>query len=359
MRRRPRRARGAHGKTGTRTLLRSVRGHRRPIFGAVALTLAGTALGMVQPLIVRDLLDGDGVAPVAWTGIGLLVVLFLGQALLKTVARYVLVRTGEQLVLRIRTDLTGHILRLPMAVYDRHRVGDLISRVGADSAALRDAGALGVSHLLTGAIGLVGTIALMIWLDWFLFLLVMATVTVAAAIMATAMRGIRVTSLRTQTALGAMSSALERPLAAIRTVRASRAEQAEAGRIATHTNAAYGAGVRMARYEAITGPSSELAVNGAFLVVLLVGGMRVANGQASMADLVAFMLYMTYLTTPIGYLSQAMSLIQRGAGAMQRISEIMELPREDERRAATHRQYTRRRSVKRRPAAAALSLIHI
>lgn len=312
-----------------RALLRTLRGHRRPILGAVGLTLAGTAMGMVQPLIIRDLLDGRA-APVAWTAIGLLVVLFVAQAALKTVARYVLVRTGEQLVLRIRTDLTGHILRLPMAVYDEHRVGDLISRVGADSAALRDAGALGFSHLLTGVVGLAGTIALMVWLDPFLFALVMTVVLLAAAIMTTAVRGIRVTTLQSQRALGAMAAALERPLAAIRTVRASGAEAAEDRRIGHHAGDAYAAGVRTARYEAITGPSSELAVNGAFLVVLLVGGLRVSHGSAEMADLVAFLLYMAYLTTPIGYLSQAVSLIQRGAGALERIDEILRLPREDD-----------------------------
>ncbi|MDP2710670.1 MAG: ABC transporter ATP-binding protein, partial [Solirubrobacteraceae bacterium] len=318
---------------GARELLRTARGHRRPILGAVALTLLGTALGMAQPLVIRDVLAGgtDGSAGVvAWTSIGLLVALFVGQALFKTVARYVLVRTGERIVLRIRTDLTAHILRLPIAVHDRSRVGDLISRVGADSAALRDAGALGVSHLLTGALGLVGTIGLMIWLDAFLFVLVMAVMTLGAAIMTTALRGIRVTSLQTQRALGAMASALERPLAAIRTVRVSGAEPVEDRRIGEHATDAYRAGVRAARYEAITGPSAELAVNGAFLVVVLVGGLRVADGSSTMPDLVAFLLYMTYLTTPIGYLSQAASLIQRGAGALQRINEIMRLQRESD-----------------------------
>jgi ABC-type multidrug transport system fused ATPase/permease subunit len=314
---------------GARALLRTLRGHGAPILAAVALTLAGTALGMAQPLVIRHVLSGGAVA-VAWTSIALLVGLFAGQALLKTIARYVLVRTGERLVLRIRSDLTAHILRLPMAAYDRQRVGDLLSRVGADSAALRDAGALGASHLLTGVVGLAGTVVLMLWLDWLLFVLVAAVVLLAAAIMATALRGIRVTSLASQRALGAMAAALERPLAAIRTVRASGAEAAEDERVERHAHAAYRAGVRTARYEAITGPSSELAVNGAFLVVLLVGSLRVADGSAAMADLVAFLLYMTYLTTPIGYLSQAVSLIQRGAGALERIDEIMRLPREDD-----------------------------
>lgn len=313
--------------SGARALLRMMRGHRAAIGAAVALTLVGTALAMVQPLVVRDLLEGaSGSLP--WTGVGLLVALFLGQAAMKTVARYVLVRTGESLVLRIRLDLTDQLLRLPMRTYDRNRVGDLISRVGADSASLRIVGAEGVTHLFTGAIGLLGTVALMIWLDPSLFLLVLAAVVASALLLGSVLRGIRMTSLAAQSALGAMAAALERPLAAIRTVRANRAEEAETRRVAGHARSAYAAGVRMARFDAITAPSAELAINGAFLVVLLVGGTRVANGEASMADLVAFLLYMTYLTMPIGSLTQGVSMIQQGAGALERIGEIMALPRE-------------------------------
>jgi ABC-type multidrug transport system fused ATPase/permease subunit len=311
-----------------------VEGHRGAIALAVALTLAGTALGMTQPLVVRNLIEHATPGPIAWAGVGLLVALFVTQAALKAVARYVLGRAGEAVVLRIRLDLIGRLLRLPIPAHDRRRVGDLLSRVGADSTALRLMVAEGVSHLLTGALGLVGTTVLMIWLDPLLFVLVMACVAVAGATMAVVMRSIRVTSLETQNALGGLSAALQRPLSAIRTVRTSRAEERERTRVAGDARAAYDAGVRMARLEAVVAPCADLAINGAFIVVLIVGALRVADGSASMADLVAFLLYMSYLTMPIGSLSHALSTIQQGAGALQRIAEIMALPEETDERPA-------------------------
>jgi ABC-type multidrug transport system fused ATPase/permease subunit len=320
---------------GLRDVARLVDGHRKPVLLAVALTLAGTALGMTQPLVVRDLIEDATPGAVAWSGVGLLVVLFLSQASLKAVARYVLGRTSEAVVLRVRLDLIARLLRLPIPIHDRRRVGDLLSRVGADSTALRLTVAEGVSHLVTGVLGLAGTVALMVWLDPLLFVLVMACVTVAAATMTFVMRGIRVTSLAGQTALGAMGAALQQPLSAIRTVRASRAEERERLRVAGDARAAYSAGVRMARFEAAVAPCADLAINGAFIVVLVVGALRVADGSGSMADLVAFLLYMGYLTMPIGSLSHSISTIQQGAGALQRIQEIMDLPEEaDDRRSA-------------------------
>jgi ABC-type multidrug transport system fused ATPase/permease subunit len=125
-----------------------------------------------------------------------------------------------------------------------------------------------------------------------------------------------------------MASDLERALSAIRTIRASQAEQRESDRIGDQARSAYSAGVHMAKLDAVVGPAGALVINGSFLVVLLVGGIRVASGTASVADLVAFLLYLTYLTVPIGAAFQAMSAIQQGMGALQRINEALALPRE-------------------------------
>lgn len=125
-----------------------------------------------------------------------------------------------------------------------------------------------------------------------------------------------------------MTADLARALSAIRTIRANRAEQRETERIGDRARATYGQGVRMAKLDAVVSPASELAVSGSFLAVLLVGGVRVATGTIEVSDLVAFLLYMTYLVVPVGSLFQAVSAIQQGTGALQRINEILDLPRE-------------------------------
>lgn len=178
-------------------------------------------------------------------------------AAIKTLARYLLMRTGERIVLSVRLSLVDHLMRLRMGVYDSHRVGDLLSRAGADSSALRLVVADGVSQLLAGGVVVLGAAAFMVWLDWQLFLIVAAFVTVAGLGMASVLHGIGKTSVAAQTALGAITSDLERALGAIRTVRASQAEELETERIGDDARRAKVAGVRMARYEAAIGRASR------------------------------------------------------------------------------------------------------
>ncbi len=135
----------------------------------------------------------------------------------------------------------------------------------------------------------------------------------------------RAASLRSQQSVGEMASDLERALSAIRTVRASQSERREATRIGSQARSAYEASVRMAKLDAVVGPATELTVNGSFLLILLIGGMRVASGGSSVADLVAFLLYMIYLTGPIGSVFQAVSVMHQGAGAPVRINEVLAL----------------------------------
>ncbi|WKX73385.1 ABC transporter ATP-binding protein [Streptomyces sp. XD-27] len=313
-----------------RQVLRVLRGHWRWISGAVALTLVGSALGLAQPLVVKNVIEAAGSDRGLGGYIGVLIALFVAQAAVQAVARYVLARTGEGVVLGIRLGLIDHLLRLPMRTYDRHRIGDLISRTSADSTALRLLIAEGFTDAVSGTIGLIGVVALMVWLDWVLFLIVLALIIVGALTISSVLKAIGRASLRAQQGIGAMTAELERALGAIRTVRASRAERREAERIAAHARSAYVASVRMGKLDATVAPALELTLHGSFLVVLLVGGVRVAGGSGSIADLAAFLLYMLYLIAPLGAVFQAVSTMVQGTGALRRITEVLDLPREPE-----------------------------
>jgi ABC-type multidrug transport system fused ATPase/permease subunit len=304
------------------------RGHYRGVTVAVLLSLASSGLSIAQPLLVKQVIDSVVTGPVAWGVIPLLVALFAAQAGVQATARVVLTRVGEGIVLRIRRTLVDHLLRMRMPAYQQHRTGDLISRAGADSTALRASIAQGMTDAVTGGFGLVGTVAFMIWLDWQLFMMTFTAVAVGGAIVWLVVRQVRAASLRTQQATGELSAELERALGAIRTVRASRAEAREAQRIGDRADTAYSAGLRMGRLLALIEPASGLAVNGSFLAVLLVGGVRVAGGNSTVGDLVAFLLYLTYLAVPLDSILQAVTAMQQGAGALQRINEVLALPLE-------------------------------
>jgi ABC-type multidrug transport system fused ATPase/permease subunit len=311
-----------------RDVLHLLRGHRRWIAAAVTLTLTASALGMAQPLVVKRVIDSAGTGSPIWSSMVLLIALFASQAFVQGIARYVLARTGEGVVLGIRLNLIARLLRLDMPIYDKYRIGDLISRTSTDSFALRQIVAEGFTDAVTGVLAVVGTVALMIWLDWVLFLIVAALLATGMAILVLALGGLRAASLHSQQSTGEMTSDLERALSAIRTVRASQGEQRETARIGSSARSAYTAGLRMAKLGAMMKPAGGLVVNGSFLTVLVIGGVRVASGTSSVAELVAFLLYLNYLIVPIGSLFQAVSTLQQGSGALQRINEALVLPLE-------------------------------
>lgn len=313
-----------------RDLLRLAAEHRLAVTLAIVLTLIGSAVGLTQPLLAKQVIDSAGRGEQLWMLMLGLAALFVGQAVVNAFGRFLLERTGEGVVLGLRRRLTARLLRLRMSAYDDHRLGDLISRVSTDTTVLRDVVAQSFVELVAGGLTAIATVVLMLWIDPALFAMVALTVAVAAVIVASLLARIRAASEHAQGSVGAMTADLERALGAIRTVRASRAEAREAQRIGELAESAYGAGVRTAKLASLMSPAVELAVHGSFLVVLLVGGMRVAAGSASLGELVAFLLYATYLVVPLAEVLQATGTLAKGMGALQRIHGALALPLEDE-----------------------------
>ncbi|MET9322335.1 ABC transporter ATP-binding protein [Streptomyces sp. NPDC003038] len=310
------------------TMYRLTTGHRASITAATVLTLVGSALGLAQPLVAKQIVDASGRGQVLGPLLLLLAALFVTEAVTGAVGRFVLERMGERVVRGLRHSLVGRLLRLEMREYDRHRSGDLISRVTTDTTLLREVVSQALVDLVTGALVAAGAIVLMLWIDPLLLLLVAATVACAAVIVASLLKGIRTASERIQTSVGAIAADLERALGALPMVRVHRAEDREAARIGACVESAYTAGVRTAKLASVMSPAVELAVQGSFLIVLVIGGLRVNTDANSLGDLVAFLLYASYLVLPLSSVFRAVGLIQRGMGAYQRIEQALSLPAE-------------------------------
>ncbi|MGW5616617.1 ABC transporter ATP-binding protein [Streptomyces sp. NPDC003877] len=314
-------------RTAVRTLYGLTAGHRPSMAVASVLTLVGSGLGLAQPLVAKRAVDAGG-GQVAWVPLLLLAVLFAAEAATGAVGRFLLERTGEGVVRQVRHSLVARLLRLEMREHDRHRTGDLVSRVTADTTVLRDVVSQALVDLVTGALVAAGAIALMLWIDALLLFLVAVTVAVAALVVASLLKSIRAASERMQNSVGAVAADLERALGALPMVRVHRAEEREARRIGERVEEAYGAGVRTAKLAAVMSPAVELAVQGSLLLVLVIGGLRVGGHANSLGDLVAFLLYASYLVLPLSSVFRAVGLIQRGMGAYVRIEQALALPAE-------------------------------
>ena len=302
--------------------------HRGTIAGALALGLVGAMAELAQPLVVgmilRAIRTGQSVAGPA----ALLVALFVLGAVFTGLQGYLMGRTGEGVVLGLRRALVGRLLRMTVAEHDRRRTGDLLSRVGTDTTLLKAALAQSLTNIVVGAVVFVGAIALMAFIDPLLLAVALACVAVATALMVFVAARVRAATEEAQASVGSLGAALERALRAFRTVKIGRAEAREEGAISGEARAAYEAGVRAAAYEALIGPATNVALQGSFVLVLGVGGARLAAGDLALENLVAFLLYLLYLGVPRAGVFSSFTELQPGLAALGRVEEVLRSPAE-------------------------------
>ncbi|MFI6154109.1 ABC transporter ATP-binding protein [Kitasatospora sp. NPDC051170] len=309
-----------------RQLWTLTRGQRRALAVALLLTLAAAAVGIAQPLAAKGVVDAVTAHRPLLLPAGLLVLLLLLQALIGAGAVYLLERTGERFVLATRTRLIGHLLRVRIPAFDRLRVGDLMARASTDVVVLREALTHVSVQIATNLCVALGSVAAMFVLDPVLMLIILGVLLASGLVINRLSAAIGRSSSDLQAAVGAVSAGLERALSALRTVRANRAERREADHLGTLALDAYDAAMRGARLTALIAPTAQLAINAAFVLVLLLGATRVDQGVLSLGALVAMLLYATQLTGPVTELMEGLASVNRAKGSTERIREVYALP---------------------------------
>ncbi|GAB2579039.1 ABC transporter ATP-binding protein [Streptomyces capparidis] len=300
--------------------------HRGSLLAVGGLSLLTAAGALAQPLLVQRVLGAVEAGTGAGAAVAVLVAVMVAVAAVEGVQRFLLQRTAERVVLTARRSLVETLLRLPVAEFDRRRTGDLISRVGADTTLLRSVVTGGLVELGSGAVVACGALVLMGIVDVVLLGVAVLSVSAGGVAVWAVSRGIRELSGRAQRAVGAMTASVERALGAVRTIRAAGAEERESERVRRDAEAAYRAGLGVARLEAVVAPLAGVAVQASLLAVLGVGGARVASGALEVGDLVAFVLYLFLFVQPLAQALQAYTTLQTGLGALARIEEVCTLP---------------------------------
>lgn len=306
--------------------------HKRALWLAVGLSVISAGFSLAQPLITGQVIDAvqHGKDLTLIIIIVVLIGLILLSAASGAVMYYVLARTGEGVVLSARKHIVSRLLKLPIKEYDRRRTGDLVSRVSSDSTLLRAVLTQGLVDAAGGALVFLGAVIAMAVIDPFLLVTTLLVIMVAVAAIVVSARRVRSATTKAQERVGLMAASVERSLGAIRTIRASRAEKREAHSIIADAVHAFQQGVNIAKINAAVTPIGGMAMNAAFIVVLGVGGYRVASGSTTVANLVTFILLLFLMMRPIGQAFGAYTSTQSALGALARIQEILDIKTEDE-----------------------------
>ncbi|MEU7057117.1 ABC transporter ATP-binding protein [Streptomyces sp. NPDC046197] len=311
-----------------RLLLDYVRPHRWALLAGALLSLVTGATGLLLPLVARGLVDDlahDRAVTGALVAMSALVV---ANAAIGALGSYVLRRTAESVVLGARRALSSYLLRLRIPAVDRSEPGDLMARITSDTTLLREVTTESLVGLGTGGLTLVATVVMMGLVDVVLLGVTLAVILLAGTVLGVIVPRINRASRQAQNAVGVMGASLERVLGALRTVKASGAEHREEHTLHAAAEESWRQSVRAAKWSAAAGNTAGLAMQIAFITVLAVGGARVATGAIGVGTLVAFLLYVFYLMSPIQQVVGAVTQYQTGAAALARIQEALRLPAE-------------------------------
>ena len=311
-----------------RLLLTHVSPYRWTLLWGGLIGFLGGLAGLLQPMVVKLVVDTLGERRALVGPIALLTGLAVGGALLNAAGTYLLGRTAESVVLTARERLVSRLLRLPVAAVDHLKPGDLLSRVTTDTTLLRSVSTYGLVNSVNALFLLAGSVVLMAMLDAVLLLVTLTVLALNALAVLLVVPRIRRATERSQAAVGGMGSVLERALGGFRTVKAHGAEAGEIATVGTAARRAWRRGVEVAGWTAVMEASTGLAVQVSFLAVLGVGGVRVATGALPVSSLIAFLLYLFLLSDPISTLVNGATQLQAGLAAVVRMRELQELPTE-------------------------------
>jgi ABC-type multidrug transport system fused ATPase/permease subunit len=306
-----------------------LRPHRTILLVVMAISIVGALLSVAQPAMVGLVIGSVQQSKPLGGVVALLIVLVLATAVINGVQQYRLQRTAEGVVIDTRRLLVRRMLRLPINEFDTRRTGDLVSRVGSDTTLLRAVVTSGLVDAVSGVLVFVGSVIAMALISGLLLGLTLVVVAVAIAVVIGLGGRIQKLAFTAQTQVGLLAAGVGRAIPGIRTIRAAGATDRETAELQTLAGNAYHTGLRLAKIEALIAPIIGIALQGAFILVLGVGGYLVADGTMQVAQLVAFILYLFMMIMPLGRVFQAYTATQNALGAVLRIREITSLTEEE------------------------------
>ncbi|MDN5724709.1 MAG: ABC transporter ATP-binding protein/permease [Propionibacteriales bacterium] len=312
-----------------RLLLSFVRPHRVTVGVGVLLGLGTTATALATPMATKWVLDAVGSRTSLQGPVALLLVLLLVGLAAGLVQWILLGRLAEHIVFDARSALVKRFIRGVVGDVQRRSPGEMVTRVTSDTVLLREAASSSIVQLINGLVSLVGTIVLMAVLDLPLLLSTLSAIVVIAVLMAILMPKIGAAQRRAQESMGELGSVLEGTLRALRTVKASRAEDRQIGHILDRADDSKRHSIRAVWVTAIAWTISGGGIQLAIIAILGIGAWRVNEGGLAVSTLVAFLLYAFNIIDPITTLTQTFTQLQSGVAAAARIRETEDIGLED------------------------------
>ena len=299
--------------------------HRARLAGVLGLSIVGTGIALAQPYVTKFIIDDGLIArdlAVLAALCGLMLILAVVSAAVNGLNRWFYVRLSGQILFELRESVFAHLLRLSPRWHARATGGDLMARLDGDIAEIQRFAVDSLLAIVTGVIGLIGAVALMVSLSGSLSLLafVLLPLQVLFLLRLRPLLESRTRTIREQASR--LTGFFFDNLRLVKFIQSARAEDRETRRLGA-LNRSYLSDLlrlQIVGYAAATGPSLLGAV--ATVAVFLAGGVMVVNGALTVGDLIAFSAYMARASGPVQTLLGLYVAAQRARVSLARVEEL-------------------------------------
>ncbi len=319
-------------------LYRRLLGFVRPYAGVFAVAVLAmvvvAATEAALPAIMKPILDGTFVErdPKWITLIPLLLIgLFTVRGLATFAGTYCTQYVGSRVVLDLRQRMFDNLVRLPASYYERHASGNLISRVTYDAAQVTTAATDAVTIIVKDGVSIIALLAVLLWLDWMLTLVVLAMAPLIAWIVKAVSRRLRAASLSAQRTMGDITHVLQESIDNHKVVKVFGGQQAERSRFFEVANRMRRFTMKQVVAAAANVPVVQLIAALAVSFVVYIAAERAMQDRTTVGAFVSFVTAMLLLTSPLKRLTSINEYLQKGLAAAQTVFEVIDTqPEPDE-----------------------------
>ncbi len=318
-----------------RTIFRWFWPFARPYRGWLVVMLAlipiGPGVAAVAILLFKRLVN-QVLVPHSFGQFPMLAAAYVGLTLLGGTASffdsYLSTLIGERFVLDLRTHLFRHVQNLSLDFFERRRLGDLISRLTGDVAAIENIMLSGVTSILGYLLRIAFFAGLLFYLRWDLAVISLAAAPIFLVTGRRFARLRRAAAREVRRRSGAMSAVAEESFSNIQLVQAYNRQSTETERFRVESQGSLAAQLASTRLRAIYGPIVELVEIAGALLIIGIGTWELSRGWISLGGLLAFLALLTQLYSPIRGLGRLDSSFSSAAASAERIIELLaEKPR--------------------------------
>ena len=322
-----------------RRLLGLLRPERIGFAVVVALAVASVTLSVLGPkllghgtdIIVSGLTRG-GPAAIDFGALHrtlfLVVGLYAGGSVLSYGQGFILAGIVQRRMNRLRADVEAKLHRLPLGYVDRQPRGDLLSRVTNDIDNLAQSLQQTLSQMLTSVLTLVGTVVLMFVVSWLLAFIALVTIPLSISVIARIARRAQTRFKAQWEQTGRLNALVEETFTGHNVVKAFGRQAEVEARFEATNDLLHDASFSAQVISGSTQPSMMAIGNLNFVLVAVIGGMRVASGALTLGAVQAFIQYSRQFTQPLTQVAAMVNVFQSGVASAERIFEFLDAPEE-------------------------------